>query len=316
MLTYIWQRLTHLIPVLFLVAVVVFVVFRLVPGDPALLVLGADPDPVVLKTLRAQMRLDRSLPEQFGLWLADLARGDLGRSVIYERSIGPLVLERFVVTGELALAGLLVGTIVGVASGIVTAMRRGTWLDLAARLLALLGYCTPRYWLAVLLVFVCAVQLRLLPVSGYASPFADLPAHLRFLVLPTVTMALPIAAVQMRFLRSGVLDVLGRDYVRTARSKGLREGCVVRRHVLKNALIPLVTFVGLQAGYLLGGSVIVEQIFAWPGLGWLTIQAITQRDYAVVQGTVLLSAFVFVAINLLVDVGYAVLDPRIRYAGR
>jgi peptide/nickel transport system permease protein len=316
MLTYIWQRLTHLIPVLFLVAVVVFVVFRLVPGDPALLVLGPDPDPVVLKTLRAQMRLDRSLPEQFGLWLADLARGDLGRSVIYERSIGPLVLERFVVTGELALAGLLVGTIVGVASGIVTAMRRGTWLDLAARLLALLGYCTPRYWLAVLLVFVCAVQLRLLPVSGYASPFADLPAHLRFLVLPTVTMALPIAAVQMRFLRSGVLDVLGRDYVRTARSKGLREGCVVRRHVLKNALIPLVTFVGLQAGYLLGGSVIVEQIFAWPGLGWLTIQAITQRDYAVVQGTVLLSAFVFVAINLLVDVGYAVLDPRIRYAGR
>jgi peptide/nickel transport system permease protein len=194
-------------------------------------------------------------------------------------------------------------------------MRRGSWVDLIVRVSAFLGYSTPRYWLGILLVYFFSVTLGLLPVTGYADPRVDLAANLRFLVLPAITMSLAVAAVQMRFLRSSMLDVIGQDYIRTARSKGLSERAILVRHAFKNALIPLVTFVGLQAGYLLGGSVIVEQLFAWPGIGYLTIQSIIKRDYPVVQGTVLMSAFVFIVINLLVDISYAYLDPRIRYGG-
>lgn len=313
MARFILQRLVQLIPVLFLVSVVVFILFRMVPGDPAILELGDDPEPEVLSALRHQMRLDRPLYEQFALWFADVIRGDLGQSSVYQEGVGPLLLNRLVVTFQLAFASLLLGTAIGVSAGCLAAWKRDSWLDLAVRSVGLLGYSTPRYWLAILLVFAFSVRLKWLPVTGYIPPTEDFSSHLRYLVLPAVTMAVPIAAVQMRFLRSSLLDVLGQDYVRTARAKGVSDQAVLAHHALRNALIPLVTAIGLQAGYLIGGSIIVEQIFAWPGLGWLTLQAITQRDYSVVQGAVLLSATMYVTINLIVDLSYSLIDPRIRH---
>jgi peptide/nickel transport system permease protein len=300
---------------MFFVTVLVFVIFRLIPGDPAQILLGQDPNPEVLAAMRRQMGLDRPIPQQFVVFLAGVLRGDLGPSIIHQEPVTRIVVERFGRTAELGLVALVLGTIPGVCAGLVAAMRRGSWTDLIVRVSAFLGYSTPRYFLAILLVYFFSVKLGLLPVTGYADPRVDLAANLRFLVLPAITMSLAVAAVQMRFLRSGMLDVIGQDYIRTARSKGLSERIVLVRHALKNALIPLVTFVGLQAGYLLGGSVIVEQLFAWPGIGYLTIQSIIKRDYPVVQGTVLMSAFVFIIINLLVDISYAYLDPRIRYGG-
>jgi peptide/nickel transport system permease protein len=195
----------------------------------------------------------------------------------------------------------------------VAALTRGSWLDQILRIVALLGYCMPRYWLAILLILVFAVQNRWLPPAGFVSLAEDPLGNLQYVALPAISVALTLASVEMRFLRSSLLDVIDQDFIRTARAKGLTERTVVLRHALKSSLIPFVTVVGLELGSLLGGLVVVEQIFAWPGIGWLTIQSITQRDYAVVQGGVMLVAVAFVTVNFLVDMLYAYLDPRIRY---
>lgn len=301
-----------MIPVLVLVMALVFVVFRLIPGDPAQLILGANPDPQSLAALHQRFGLDQPIPVQFARWFGDAIRGDLGSSRINDQSVVSLVLSKFPITLEVAVLAMLIGCVIGIPAGIVSALRRDSWLDLGVRVMGLFGFSVPNYWLAILLVIVFSLKLHWLPPAGYVPLREDAMRHLQYVVLPSLTMGLPIAAEQMRFLRGSMLDVIHQDYVRTARAKGLSPKEVVVRHALKNAFIPLLTISGLQLGFLLGGSVIIEQIFSWPGIGWLTFQSIQARDYAVVQGTVLLGALGFLLINLLVDVGYLALDPRIR----
>ena len=312
MTAYILRRIVQLLPVLLFISVIVFFVFRIIPGDAAVARLGMDADPESVKALRKTLGLDKPLYLQYFDWLGRALRGDLVRSYINEQPVASLVLEKFPATLELAVLGVLLSLVISVPIGILSALRRGSWVDQLARMVALIGFCMPRYWLAVLLILFLAVQVRWFPAAGYVPLTKDPLLNLRHAALPVLSLTLTLAAVQMRFLRSSLLDVIGQDYIRTAYAKGLRHRAVVLRHALKNALIPFVTVVGLEFGHLLGGLVVVEQIFAWPGVGWQMIQAITQRDYAVVQGAVLLVATGFVTINLLVDVLYAYLDPRIR----
>jgi peptide/nickel transport system permease protein len=312
--TYVLRRVAQLVPVLVIVSAVVFFVFRIIPGDMAVMRLGQNADPQSITAMRKLLGLDRPLYVQYVEWVGNAAHGDLGTSYINEQSVTSLVLQTFPATLELAVLGMLLALVLSVPMGILAALRRGSWLDHVARVLALVGFCMPRYWLAVLLISLLAVQVGWLPPAGYADLSADPMDNLRHAALPVLSLGLTIAAVQMRFLRASLLDVLGQDYVRTARAKGLAPRTVSLRHALKNALIPFVTVVGLELGSLMGGLVVVEQIFSWPGIGWLMINSITQRDYAVVQGSVLLVATGVVVINLVVDVLYGYLDPRIRYA--
>jgi peptide/nickel transport system permease protein len=289
----------------------VFFIFQVIPGDEATARLGMNSDPQAAENLRRQLGLDRPLFVQYLDWLGKAVRGDLGKSYVNEQSVTSLVLEKFPATLQIAFMGVLLSLLISVPVGTIAALRRGTWIDQVARMIAMVGYCVPRYWLGVLLILAFAVRIQWLPPAGYV-PFTEDPVmNLRYAALPVIALAATLAAVQMRFLRSSLLDVVAQDYVRTAYAKGLTHRVVVVRHALSNALIPFITVVGLQFAELLGGLVVVEQIFAWPGVGWLMVQSITQRDVAVVQGAVLLVAVGFVLINLLVDIAYAYLDPRI-----
>lgn len=312
MTVFITRRVLQMIPVLVLVLALVFTIFRLVPGDPAQLILGANPDPETLAALRHKFGLDQPIPVQFLKWMGDAVQGDLGSSRINGESVTSLLLTKFPVTLELALLAMLIGCAIGIPAGVISALKRDSWVDVFTRVISMFGFSVPNYWLAILLVIVFSLKLDWLPPAGYVSPREDLGRHLRYVILPALTMGFPIAAEQMRFLRASMLDVIHQDYIRTARAKGLNGRAVVIRHALKNALIPFLTVSGLQIGFLLGGSVIVEQIFSWPGIGWLTFQSITFRDYSVVQGAVLIGALGFLIMNLLVDIGYMILDPRIR----
>jgi peptide/nickel transport system permease protein len=268
----------------------------------------------MIAAMRHTMGLDRPLWVQYLDWLAAALHGDLGSSYINNQPVVSLILQTMPATLELAILGMLLALALSVPLGIISAYKRATWIDHLARVLALAGFCIPRYWLAVLLILGFALNVQWFPVSGYADLTTDPIGNLQHAALPVVSLAITIAAIQMRFLRSSLLDVIGQDYVRTARAKGLAGSAVLVRHALKNALIPFVTVIGLELGALLGGLVVVEQIFAWPGIGWLMIQSIDARDYATVQGIVLVIAAGVVVINLVVDVLYARLDPRIHYA--
>lgn len=316
MTAYLAQRVIHLIPVLLIISALVFFIFHVIPGDEATARLGEHADAASVASLRHELGLDRPVYVQYLEWLGNALRGDLGTSYINGQSVTSLVLEKFPATLELATLGVLLSLVVSVPVGTLAALHRGTWLDQLFRVLALIGYCVPRYWLGVLLILAFAVRYRWFPPAGYVA-FSDDPVrNLRFAALPVFTLAATLAAVQMRFLRSSVLDVIAQDYVRTAYAKGLAQRAVVVRHALKNALIPFVTVVGLQFAQLLGGLVVVEQIFSWPGVGWLMVQSITQRDLSTVEGAVLLIAAGFVLINLLVDIAYVYCDPRIRESYR
>jgi peptide/nickel transport system permease protein len=314
MTTFIIRRLLHLLPVLFIVSAIVFFVFRVIPGDQAAIRLGESADAESVARLRRELGLDRPVVVQYALWLGNALRGNLGESHLNRQGVFSLVLEKFPATLQIALLGILLSLAISVPVGVLSALRRGTWWDQVARVAALIGFCVPRYWLAVLLILFFAVKWRLSPPAGFAAFTEDPVENLRFVALPVLAVALTLAAVQMRFLRSSMLEVIDQDYVRTARAKGLDNRVVVLRHALKNALIPFITVVGLEFGSLLGGLVVVEQIFNWPGVGWLMVHSIIHRDYAVVQGAVLLIGTGFVTVNLLVDVAYAALDPRIRYS--
>lgn len=314
MTTYIVRRLVQLLPVLLIVSAIVFFVFRIIPGDQAVMRLGESADAASVARLRQQLGLDRPVVIQYAIWLGRALRADLGESYLNRQGVFSLVIEKFPATLQIAILGMVISLMISIPVGILSALRRGTWWDHVARAAALVGFCVPRYWLAVLLILLFAVRWRVLPPAGFAA-FSENPVdNLRFATLPVLAVALTLAAVQMRFLRSSMMEVIDQDYIRTARAKGLINRVVVLRHALKNALIPFVTVVGLEFGGLLGGLVVVEQIFNWPGVGWLMVQSIIHRDYAVVQGAVLLVAIGFVTINLLVDVAYAALDPRIRYS--
>ena len=313
MLPYLLRRLATLVPVLLVVSVVVFSLIHLTPGDPVAIMLREESDPATAAALRAALGLDRPLPVQYLTWLGRAARGELGRSIRTNQPVTQAILERLPVTLTLAAAATLLALAVALPAGIVSAVRRNSLADVAGTVAALSGVSLPNFWLAILLIFVFSVTLGWLPPLGWVSPVRDPWGGLRSLVLPAVTLGTAMAAVVMRMTRSSLLEVLQLEFVRTARAKGLREGRVVLRHALRNALIPVVTVVGLQAGALLGGAIITESVFALPGVGRLLVDAIFQRDFPLVQGVVLFLALNFLLVNLVVDLAYAVLDPRIRY---
>ncbi len=297
-------RLAHALVTVLVVSVVVFFVVRLT-GDPAALMAPPSASQADIDLLRHQLGLDRPLHVQYLSYVGSLLRLDLGESMRFRRPAGELILERLPATAELALASLVLGIVLGGVVGVVAAVRRNTLVDAAGRLLALVGQSVPVYWSGIMLIVVLGVQLRVLPVSGRSGVSS--------LVMPALTIGLYLAAGIARLVRTSLLEVLSQEYIKTARAKGLSPGAVILGHALRNALLPVVTLLGLQFGVLFGGAVITETVFAWPGLGQLSVQAVFARDFTLVQAIVLLSALFLVVLNLAMDVAYTYIDPRIRY---
>lgn len=315
MARYLLRRLLHLGPVLLGVSAIVFLVLHITPGDPALIMLGSQATQEDLSRLRAELGLDQPLSVQYVTWIGHVVRGDLGRSLWMKRPVLAEVLTRFKATLLLTASALLLSTAGGLALGIASATRANSLLDRLSAVASLFGASMPVFWLGIVLMVIFSLWLGWLPASGMFAPYGggtarDLLAHL---VLPALTLAAASVTIIARLTRGSMLEVLGQDYVRTARAKGVAEWSVIVRHALKNALIPIVTVVGVQAGYLLGGAILTETVFAWPGVGTLLIQGILARDVPLVQGCVLVIALTFVLVNLAVDVLYCWLDPRIRY---
>ncbi len=306
MRTYILRRVAQSALTLLGVSVLVFIILRVLPGDPARMLLPDGAPESAVAELNRQLGLREPLIVQYGLFLRSVAQGDFGQSFQYRAPALRVVLERLPATVQLTVAAMLVTIAGGVSLGIITAVLRGTRYDVAGTILAVLGQSLPNFWLGIMLILLFGVALRWLPTSGFASWTS--------LVLPAVTLAAFPTALVARLTRSSMLEILNRDYIRTGRAKGLAEQSVVLRHALRNAAIPVLTVIGLQIGSLLGGAVITESVFAWPGMGKLIVDAIFFRDFPVVQTVLILSATVFVAINLLVDLLYTVIDPRIRYS--
>lgn len=314
MLHFVARRLLATVPVLLLVSLGVFLLIHLVPGDPVDVMLGESQDPVAREALQRDLGFDQPLPVQYVTWLSRVAQGDFGRSVRTHQSVVENVAQRIRPSLELAIFAMVFATLVAFPLGMLAAMHRNSSVDTAATGFVLFGICMPNFVLALLLIFVFGVSLHWLPISSYADPLQDPINGLRSLALPSITLGLALAAVIARTLRSSLLEALAEDFVRTARAKGLGESMVIVRHALKNALIPVVTVLGLQFGTLIGGAVITEYIFALPGVGRLVVDAVFARDYPLVQGVVLVITLGFILSNLVVDVVYGWLDPRIRYS--
>lgn len=320
MLRYIAQRLIAFLPTLLGVSVLVFFAMRLIPGDAITAQLGTEAG-MLTPTQRAALEryygLDKPPLEQYFIWLGEVLQGNLGFSIRHGKPVLEVILDRFPLTLQLTLMSVVIALLVGIPIGVLSAIYHNTLLDLLGRLFALIGLALPNFLVGTLVIYILSVYFKVLPNSGnYVSFGVDPRRNLEQLIFPALTLGFALAASLMRMTRSTMLEVLGEDYIRTARGKGLHERAVTYRHALRNALIPIVTLLGVQVGYLLGGAVIVEQIFALPGLGRLAVNAISQREYALVQGVTLFIAFNFVVINLVVDVIYAALDPRISYGTR
>ncbi len=308
MLAYVLRRLVGTVPVLLGVTLVVFAMTWLTPGDPVVALLGESAQGITgaaRDALRRELGLDRPWPVQYLEYVRGLAQGDLGMSVRSRRPVMREVLDRLPATAELALAGLAIAVVVGVSLGVAAALRKRTWVDALAIAVALVGVSVPVFWSGFLLMLVFSLELGWLPASGRGT--------LRHLVLPALTVGIASAAFIARITRGAVLETLGQDYVRTARAKGVVERVVVVRHALRNALLPIVTVIGLQLGSLLGGAVLTETVFAWPGVGRMLVDAILARDLPLVQGSVLVVSLIFILINLVVDLSYAAINPRVRY---
>ncbi|MFM1987277.1 MAG: hypothetical protein RJA99_234 [Pseudomonadota bacterium] len=312
MLSFLPKRLLQLVPTLFLVSVLIFGLQQLLPGDPALVMAGEEKDPAVIEQIRAQYHLDRPLPVQYAYWIGGVLRGDLGESMRLREPVSKLIAEKLPVTLQLATMAMLFALLIGLPAGVISAVKKGTAWDVAANVLALWGLSTPNFWLGIMLIFLFSVQLGWLPASGFVSPFEDLGASLAATVMPAFVLGNAIAAVLMRHMRSAMLQAMSADYVRTARAKGLLEQAVVLRHALRNALTPVITLGALEFGTLLSGAVLTEQVFSIPGFGKLIVDAVFNRDYAVVQGVVLVTATVYILLNLLADVLYVLVNPRLR----
>ena len=306
----------QVLPVVVLSSVGVFLLLHLVPGDPVAVLAGPDATPETIQAMRQDLGLDKPLPVQYGMWLSRVVQGDFGRSYAYRRPVGELIVQRIPATVELTLAGLTLALLVAMPTGVMAAVRQGSAFDWLASTLSGFAIAIPNFWFGILAITVFSLMLGWLPPGGLVELTRDPVGGLRFLVLPAVTLALTQAAVLSRFVKSSVLDVLYEDYVRTARAKGLSEPRITSRHVVRTALIPIATVLGLEFGRLLGGAVIVESVFAWPGVGLLIIQGILHRDYPIVQATLLLLVITFVAVNLVTDLLYGFLDPRIRLSAR
>ncbi|MCE2515929.1 MAG: ABC transporter permease [Acidobacteria bacterium] len=313
MVVYALRRLVQTLPVLFLSSILVFGLVRFIPGDPAMLIAGPDALPEQIVAARARLGLDKPIYVQYAIWLGQVVRGDLGVSILNGYPVFDLIARKFLATLQLTAGGLLVALCISLPLGILASVRRGGWFERLTSLVVALGQAIPTFWLGILLVLVFSLQLKWLPPSGQVA-FSEKPGlALRLMILPSVTLGFYSATVLTRFLKSSMLEVMEMDYVRTARAKGLADTGILTRHVLKNALIPVVTILGLQLGAFLGGAVVTESIFDWPGLGRLMLQAIGTRDYPVLQGTVLFVVVTFVCVTLITDLTYGYLDPRIRY---
>ncbi len=313
MIGFVARRVLAVVPVLFVVAVIVFAILRAVPGDPAAVIAGDSATPEQVAALREKLGLEKPVVTQFAIWLGGVLRGDLGESYFFRKPVAELIAQRLEPTLALGLAALSIAVSVAVPLGVVAAFRQGTWIDRAVMGLSVAGFSMPVFVLGYLLVWIFSVQLEWLPVQGYARIADGLGPFLERLLLPAVTLALVYVALVARITRTSVLEVLNEDYVRTARAKGLRERDVLTRHALRNAAVPILTVVGIGLAVLIGGAVVTESVFAIPGLGRLTVEAVLSRDFPVIQALILLFATGYVFVNLAIDIGYAVLDPRIRY---
>jgi peptide/nickel transport system permease protein len=312
MTTFLLRRIALIVPTLFFVSLLIFGLQQLLPGDPAIALAGEDRDPAVIAFLRQKYHLDDPLPMRYALWVEGVARGDLGESIRIKRPVFDLMTEKLPVTGELALMALLIALAIGLPAGIIAAVNNGTVMDYGVSMAALWGLSIPNFWLGILLILLFSVELGLLPASGFVSPTESLKQNLLTMVMPAFVLGNAIAAGMMRHMRSAMLQVLSTDFVRTARAKGLPEIWVILRHALRNALIPVVTLSALDFGALLSGAVLTEQVFTIPGFGKLIVDAVFNRDYAVVQGVVLFTAFAYIMLNLIADIAYVVLNPRLR----
>ena len=313
MLNYLLQRLATIVPTLFFVSILIFGLQQLLPGDPAIALAGEERDPETIRYLREKFHLDEPLPVRYAYWMGGVLQGDLGESIRNQQPVLGLVVQKLPVTLQLAAMAMTIALLIGIPAGIISAVGRGTVWDWAANVFALWGISTPNFWLGILLILLFAVNLGWLPASGYVSPFEDLWANLRAMIMPAFVLGNAIAAVLMRHTRSAMLQVLSADYVRTARAKGLDERTVVLKHALRNALTPVITLGALELGTLLSGAVLTEQVFTIPGFGKLIVDAVFNRDYAVVQGVVLVTATAYMLLNLLADLAYFAVNPRLRH---
>jgi len=311
-LVFLTRRLLQIIPTLILVSMLIFGLQQLLPGDPALIMAGEERDPQVLQQIREQYRLNEPIPVQYFYWMKGVLAGNLGESMRLKASVASLVAEKLPVTLQLAGMALLIAICIGIPAGIISAVKKETWWDYAANLFALWGLSTPNFWLGILMIFLFSVTLGWLPASGYVRLSEDWKMSLATTIMPAFVLGNALAAVLMRHTRSAMLQAMGADYVRTARAKGLAEGRVVLKHALRNAMTPVITLLALDFGTLLSGAVLTEQIFTIPGFGKLIVDSVFNRDYAVVQGVVLVTATVYITLNLLADIAYVLVNPRLR----
>jgi peptide/nickel transport system permease protein len=311
---YIVRRLLTAVPVILGLSVIVFLIMAMIPGDPALAILGSYATPENVDRINLALGLDRSLPEQYFIWITNLVQGDFGRSYILNRPVLDEVLERFGATMILAGTALVLCSILGLLTGIASAVRQFGWTDRILTFFVLIGISMPAFWLGLIFIFLFAVQWRLLPASGMYAVYGggDLPDLLRHLILPASTLAIVATGVIARLTRAAMLEVLRQDFVRTARAKGLSEQKVIYRHAFRAALVSIIPVIGVQAGFVLGGSVYIETVFQWPGLGAMLVKAVSTRDLLLVQGGVLVAATAYVLVNLATDVAQAMLDPRLK----
>ncbi len=312
MFTFLARRLSSILPTLFVVSMLVFGLQLLLPGDPASVMAGEERDEEVLAQIRARYGLDRPIPVQYANWLWNVLHGDLGESMRLSSPVSDLVLAKLPVTLQLGGMAFIIACLIGIPMGVLSAVRKDGFWDYAANAVALWGLSTPNFWLGILLILFVSVEMGWLPPSGYVSPFEDWRQSLATTIMPAFVLGNSIAAVLMRHTRAAMLQALNQDYVRTARAKGLSEGKVVNKHALRNALIPVVTLGALELGALFSGAVLTEQVFTIPGFGKLVVDAVFNRDYMVVQGVVLVTATAYVALNLIADILYFLINPRLR----
>jgi peptide/nickel transport system permease protein len=311
-LIFLSRRLLQVVPTLFFVSILIFSLQQLLPGDPALVMAGEERDPAVIEQIRKQYRLDQPLPVQYVYWVKGVLAGDFGESLRIKVPVRDLIVQKLPVTMQLASMAIVIAFLIGIPAGIISAVKRGTGWDYAANIFALWGISTPNFWLGIMLIFLFSIKLNWLPASGYVSLWEDWRTSLATTILPAFVLGNAIAGILMRHTRNAMLGVLDSDYIRTARAKGLSETSVIVRHALRNALTPVITLGALELGTLLSGAVLTEQIFSIPGFGKLIVDAVFNRDYAVVQGVVLVTATIYITLNLLADLAYVLVNPRLR----
>src|ERR1700761_1329567 len=312
MLNFLAKRFAQLVPTLFFVSVLIFLLQHLLPGDPALVMAGEERDPAVIAQIRQQYRLHQPIPGQYFYWVKGVVSGDFGESLRIKEPVRDLIVQKLPVTMQLASMAIVIAFLIGIPAGIVSAVKKGTIWDYGANLFALWGISTPNFWLGIMLIFLFSIKLGWLPASGYVPPFENWRGSLASTIMPAFVLGNAIAAILMRHTRGAMLQVLDSDFIRTARAKGLSETTVILKHALRNALTPVITLGALELGTLLSGAVLTEQIFSIPGFGKLIVDAVFNRDYAVVQGVVLVIATIYIALNLVADIAYVMVNPRLR----